>query len=173
MYGSDEYFGGRSIRELIILEFKRWTVFFRAMKYDVIIYNFGSTILPNPIFIGWGLSSKYKPRFRFIYTLYSLPFSWFMLEVKIFKLMGKKIGVIFLGGDARRGDILRKRNYPDIDEEPQGYYTKFMDRIKIRRAKLWDKYADAIWYHNPDLAWALPKRAKLLPYPIEINDEVK
>jgi hypothetical protein len=173
MYNSDEYFGGRSLHELILLEFKRWFVFFRAIKYDVIIFNFGSTILPNPIFIGWGLSAQYKPRLRLVYTLYSLPFSWFMWDVRILKLMGKKIGVVFLGGDARRGDILRKLGYPDIDEEPKGYYIPFMDRIKSRRAKLWDRYADAIWYHNPDLAWALPKRANFLPYPIQVDDETK
>jgi hypothetical protein len=171
-YGADEVFGGRSIKELLLVEIKRWKVFIRAIqKYDAIVFNFGSTIFPNPIFIGWGLSSKFKPRFRMLYTILSLPFSWFMWDVMILHKMGKKIGVVAQGGDFRRGDILKKHGRLDIEEEPPGYYSWFNDRVKERRTKLWNRYADCLWTHNPDLWLAMPKRTRFLPYPIQIEEE--
>lgn len=166
----DRVIGGRGIKALLALELKRWWVLFHSLNYDAVIFTYGSTILPNPAFIGHGLSSQITPRLRMYYSLFASPFAWFMWDVRLLHLLGKRIGVLFQGGDGRRGDILRERGLPDIDEEPEGYYWPFMDRIKARRAKLWDKYADAIWYHNPDLAWGLPKKAKFMSYPVEIKD---
>jgi hypothetical protein len=171
IFEADEVFGGRSIKELLLLEIKRWSVFFRAMTYDVIMFNFGSTILPNPIFIGWGLSSKFKPRFRLLYTLLSLPFSLSMFDVIILKLMGKKIFVVFQGGDARQGKFLREHfKWSDWQEEPEGYYNPVVDWIKKARAWAWDRLATEIYYINPDLGHVLPKRAKFLPYLVEVNE---
>jgi len=165
----DKVLGTRTIKQLLMLELKRWWVLYHALSYDAIVFTFGSTILPSPVFIGYGLSSNMSPKLRFYYTLLTLPFSRFMWDVRLLHLLGKRIGVLFNGGDARRGDVLRARNYPDIDEEPKGYYVPFVDRLKSKRARLWDSYANVIWYHNPDLRWGLPKRSKFLGYPVEIN----
>lgn len=167
----DKLLGGRGAWSLLMLELKRWFVLYEALSYDVIVFTFGSTILPNPAFIGWGLSSKISLKMRMFYTCIVYPFSYFMLDVWLLHKLHKRIGVLFQGGDARRGDILKLRGYPDIDEEPKGYYIPFIDKLKSRRARLWDKYADVIWYHNPDLWWALPPRSTFMPYPIELNDE--
>lgn len=166
----DRAIGGRGIKALLLLEIKRWWVLFHALKYDAVIFTYGSTILPSPAFVGYGLSSKITPTIRTCYSIFACPFAWFMWDVMILKKMGKKIGVLFQGGDARRGDILRERGLPDIDEEPPGYYRPFMDRIKARRAKLWNRYADVIYTHNPDLCWGLPLRTKFLGYPVEIGE---
>lgn len=165
----DKVLGGRGIKALMLLELKRWLVLAEALRYDAIVFTFGSTILPNPAFIGWGLSSRIRPTMRVYYTYMTVVFSYFMFDVMLLHLLGKRIGVIFQGGDARRGDILKARGYADVDEEPPGYYVPFIDKLKSRRAKLWNRYADVIWYHNPDLWWGLPKRSTFMPYPVEVN----
>lgn len=169
-YKADEVFGGRGLKAMMKLEFTRWKVLFRALSYDVIFYNYGSSIAPNPVFVGLGLTSAYGPFSRLAYTLYSLlPQMW---DVVILRLLGKRILVVFQGGDARQGRFLRSRGGcpNDWQEEPRGYYTWLTDTIKRVRAKLWDLLAHEIYYLNPDLAWVLPKRAKYLPYPMEVKN---
>lgn len=163
----DKVIGGRGIKALLLLELKRWWVLYHALNYDVVIFTYGSTIFPNPAFVGMGLSSQITPRLRFYYSLFAYPFAATMLDVRILKHLGKKIGVLFQGGDGRRGDILRQRGYPDIDEEPSGYYSDFIDRLKAHRARIWNRYADVVWMHNPDLWWGLPEKTKFLGYPME------
>lgn len=181
-YGADEVLGGRGVKELLKLELKRWTILFRAMRYDVIFYNYGSSIAPNPIYVGLGLSSAYGPGRRLLYTIYSiLPQMW---DVLILRLMGKKIFVVFQGGDGRQGRYLRGHGrlltdhpccFPnDWQEEPIGYYGWLTDTLKRIRAQIWNLLAHKIYYINPDLGWVLPKRATFLFYPVEVTKmEVK
>lgn|GEM_PF-2904907 len=166
----DKVIGGRGVKALLLLEIKRWWVLYHALKYDVVIFTYGSTILPSPIFIGYGPSSRFGPKLRFIYTKLTYIFSYFMWDVRLLHFLGKKLVVLFQGGDARQGRILRKLNYPDVTEEPPNYYSDYTDRIKTRRAKLWNRYASVIYYHNPDLWHGLPERSKFLGYPLEVKN---
>lgn len=160
---------GRSKLDLIKLEFLRWWVLCRALSYDVIHYNYGSSIVPTPIFAGEG---QHGARLRSIYSHIAAKF--FMFDVPLLKKLGKTICVTFNGGDARQGNKLRARyKWSDADEEPPGYYTAYMDKVKAWRIRQWDKYADHIYYVNPDLGWVLPERAKFLPYPCCDPKEIK
>lgn len=153
-YKADESLGGRSIPALLKVELKRWWILVRALRYDCIHYNYGSSICPNPIFIGLGLHGGLKRR---IYTLYAVIFQ--MWDVVLFKLLGKRIVVVFQGGDARQ-------EYAALDahEERPGYYVPMMDTLKRHRIRIWGRSAHAIYYLNPDLATFLPARARFLPY---------
>ena len=168
-YKADEVLGGRGVKELLKVEFKRFGVFLRAFKYDVIFYNYGSSLAPNPVFVGLGMTSSFGPGRRLLYTLYSiLPQMW---DVLILRLAGKKIFVVFQGGDARQGRYLREHYFfpNDWQEEPHGYYGRLTDTIKRFRAKVWDLLAHRIYYLNPDLAGVLPKRATYFPYAMEVT----
>lgn len=153
-YKADESLGGRGIPALLKVELKRWFIFLRAFRYDVIHYNYGSSICPNPIFVGLGLHGGLKRR---IYTLYAAVFQ--MWDVILFKLLGKHIIVVFQGGDARQ-----QHGAMDRHEQLPGYYVPMMDALKRHRIRIWSRCADQIFYLNPDLARFLPERAKFLPY---------
>jgi len=62
--------------------------------------------------------------------------------------MGKGIFVTFQGGDARQGLFSTQRG----------------DIVKRKVIAAFDRYADGIFYLNPDLARFLPPRAQFLPY---------
>lgn len=142
---------------------QQWNIFFMAHRFDVIHYNFGRSIFPNPSMVG----AKYRRRLSRLYAIYAL--SWGMIDVWWLKrIMKKYITVTFQGGDARQGNRLKKL-YPewnDTNEEPPWYYDPLLDRIKAIRIRLWDRWADEIYYLNPDLGHVLPARAKFLPYAI-------
>jgi hypothetical protein len=163
-FDADEFLikPGRAKRYLLRLEFLRWWVLVRALKYDVIHFNFGQNILPSPTASGHGQHGTFL---RKLYNLYSTPFSWWMFDLPLLKRLGKTICVTFQGGDSRQGDVqLARYKWSDADEERPGYYHPSVDRLKRIRIRQWDKYADHIYYLNPDLGWVLPERAKFLPY---------
>lgn len=156
----DEVIGGRGLKALIRAEFKRWGVLKRAFGYDLIHFNFGSSLTPTPVSVGLGQHPLWM---RYAFNLYSAMFD--MFDVRLLKLAGKKIWVTFQGGDARQGDTLRKLySWSDANEEPKNYYIRWMDALKRHRIRIWDKYADRIFYINPDLGHVLPPRAEFLPY---------
>lgn len=151
---ADKVYAGRGYRHLIKIEFLRWWIILKVLKYDVIVYNFGSNMTSTMISVGLGQHSSFL---RTLYQHWSAIMP--MLDVWLYRKLGKVICVIFQGGDARQG-----YNARDKDEEPEGYYTEFADRVKRKRIKKWDKYAHLIYYLNPDLAQYLPESAKFLPY---------
>lgn len=156
-------------------ELFRWKMFRRALKSDVIFYNAGSSIAPtpnyqlNPTWVHTQLQKKqapsatgnlpagaiYPPIYYLIYSFYAMFFS--MIDVWILKKMGKKIFVIFQGGDARL-------EVAEVFDYDLPWYDKWANLLKWIRLKLWARWADRIYYRNPDLAWHLPERAEWLPY---------
>lgn len=169
-FKADEVYGTRKLWALFKLEFTRWWALWKALRYDLIHYNFGSSISPTPPMVGLGQHPKWL---RFWYALYSVLFG--MIDVRILKWCGKTIWVTFQGGDARQGDRLHELfpEWSDYDEEPAGYYWPFLDKIKRWRIKVWDKYADRIFYINPDLGYFLPKRSEFIPYVCIDPKEIK
>jgi len=153
-YEADLVIGGRTIAELLLVELKRYKLIWQARKFDVIFYNYGSSMCPTPPFVGLGLHGSLK---RQIYTILTLPLQ--MWDVVFFRLLGKTIIVLFQGGDARIGS-----HALDAQEQPPGYYSPFMDAIKRTRIKIWNKLADKIYFLNPDLYEFLPERSEFLPY---------
>lgn len=158
-FDADKVYAGRGYKHLIKIEFLRWWIILKSLKYDVIVYNFGSNMTSTMISVGLGQHSSVL---RALYLRWSAIMP--MFDVWLYRKLGKVIAVIFQGGDARQG-----YNARDKDEEPEGYYTEFADKMKSKRIKKWDKYADLIYYLNPDLAQYLPERAEFLPYCVEVK----
>ena len=145
---------------------KCWELLLRAWRdFDVIHYNFGSSILP------WSLRSQRNGlKKRVIYSGYVNLCRW----VECRALRKKVIAVTYQGDDARQGDYcLRHFAISIANEVGSAYYSSESDAIKRRKITWFDGFADLIYALNPDLLWVLPKRAEFIPYAhIDLNDWV-
>ncbi len=159
----------KSCRFSITNELKRLNLIKQAVfNYDVIHYNFGTTIA-YPIY-RFSSYSNYPSLIRWPYWLYTNLLQ--RIELALLKLKKKAIFVTYQGDDARQGEYCIK-NY-DVtatnDVEP-GYYSKYSDSAKRIRINLLSKYCDGIYALNPDLLNVLPSSAKFLPYShIDLNE---
>lgn len=135
----------------------RWGLLW-ILKYDVIHFNSGATILPYRVCDNYR-SNILRLSKEAIYIIFE------QLDLKIASFFGKVIFVTYQGDDARQGDYCRK-SYPIhfVHFVDQDYYFEKSDKWKRRRIKLFDKYADVIYAVNPDLLNVLPPKARFLPY---------
>ncbi len=145
-----------------ILEIKRWTLFWRALQdYDVIHYNSGHSILPY-LLIGI-YPNQYSPWISRLAHLYARLLD--MNDIAWLNKAGKGIVVTFQGDDARQGDYsLANFEISIAQEADPTYYTPEGDKIKRHIISKFARYADRIFYLNPDLGHILPPRASFLPY---------
>jgi hypothetical protein len=150
----------------VVQQLKCWGLLARARRdFDVIHYNFGSSILP------WSLRSRRGGLSRReVYPAYSSLCRW----IECRALRRKVIAVTYQGDDARQGDYCRRHFAISIANEvgPE-YYSPESDAIKRRSIARFGDYADLIYALNPDLQRVLPKRAEFLPYAhIDLNEWV-
>ena len=142
-------------------EAKRWLMLGRALwHYDLIHFNFGKSLLPEPTFPVPGLAPSWKTRLK-----NAVARCLELRDLALLKRAGKAIVVTFQGDDARQENVLRTYAEwdPAVELEP-GYYSPASDAHKRRRIAEVDRYADVIYALNPDLLRVLPARAKFLPY---------
>jgi glycosyltransferase involved in cell wall biosynthesis len=85
-------------------------------------------------------------------------------DLPVLHRLGKTIAVTFQGDDVRRGDVARQRGGRSLPVVVPENYPASADAERRRRVEAFDRYADLIFYLNPDLAHALPERARFLPY---------
>jgi glycosyltransferase involved in cell wall biosynthesis len=122
-----------------------------AREFDVVHFNFGRTILPSP---ARGAADLRSRLYGALLGLRDLPF---------LARAGKAIVVTFQGDDARQGDVLRRLYENSVAAANPANYT-VGDRAKRSIIATFDRYADAIFFLNPDLGHVLPVRAEFLPY---------
>jgi hypothetical protein len=159
-YDADEILW-RDRESRLMREAKRWLMLGRALcQYDIIHFNFGRSLFPQPIFpppgSGRGLTRRLKNLAARCLEL---------RDLALLKRAGKGIIVTFQGDDARQEDVLR--TYAEWDparELEPGYYSPESDAHKRWRIAEVDKHADIIYGLNPDLFRVLPARAKFIPY---------
>jgi hypothetical protein len=162
-YGSDEILWGDRPNYLL-WEFRRWKLLWRAIRYfDLIHFNFGSSIFPSRIPINSHENATRKRWLRKVYNIYAQIFE--LRDLPLLKKLKKGIVVTYQGDDARQGDFCRKKFAITFANEvgPEYYSAKkdFRTRWKIRA---FARYADRIYALNPDLLHVLPPRAQFLPY---------
>lgn len=145
-------------------ERKLWGLVWRAARrFDIIHYNFGTTIMP------W-----YYPEQKYVGTklplfAYDLWDAYLrrqdMCDLPILKRLGKGIVVTYQGDDARQGDFsLANFEFSAAQEVEAGYYTPESDEDKRKRIATFGKYADKVYALNPDLLRVLPPHSEFLPY---------
>ncbi len=132
--------------------------FFASKNFDVLHFNFGSSLFPmRPEVVTGGIFKK---------LLKSIYYSFFdFRDIKIAKRRKKVIAVTYQGDDARQGDYCRKNfKIHFAHEVDKSYYTHESDDLKRNRILKFSQYADLIYALNPDLLHILPRNAKFLPY---------
>lgn len=145
-------------------EIKQWSLVWRTIrKFDIVHYNFGSTILPYYFQGTKPTGSKYPGILYKVYDLYRRLGGAF--DLPLMKRAGKGIMVTYQGDDARQGDFCRATfEISPATEVEAGYYTPESDEIKRQAIAKFAKYADRIYALNPDLLHVLPPQAEFLPY---------
>jgi len=146
----------------LAFEAKRWRLLRRALRdYDVVHFNFGRSILPAPppALIGDAGSLWNVPGRLYARTLA-------LRDLPLLKRAGKTIAVTFQGDDVRQGSGPRAGGFHRrlAALAGPGYYTPRGDARKRRTIAAWERYADLLYYVNPDLGAFLPRRARFVPY---------
>jgi hypothetical protein len=154
----------------LVRELKRWRLLLRALReFDVVHFNFGSSIAPQRLPAADGPQSTARTVVRSAYGAYAA-----LLEQRDLPLLarsGKAIFVTFQGDDARQGDFCRRFPVNAAVEASPGYYTPESDANKRRRIARFARYADGIYALNPDLLHVLPARARFEPYAhVDVRD---
>lgn len=149
--------GGRLGRELA-----RWRAINRSLRaYDVIHYNFGSTLAPIRARTDLpGIKGRLARWYNF---LYAGPLE--QIDLRWARRRGLITAMTYQGDDARQGDFCRE-NYVIhfVHDVERGYYTAETDRHKRGRIKRADAWVDLLYAVNPDLLRVLPARTRFLPY---------
>lgn len=151
------------------LEIARWWLLWRALSFDIIHYNFGQSIMPTALHYKDNRLKEYSLITRLIIHAYSNALE--LLDVRLLKLLGKKIIVTYQGDDARQGDYCRSNfRITAATEVGEDYYSPVADQMKRLRIAKFEKLADRIFALNPDLLYVLPKKTHFLRYShIDLN----
>lgn len=132
-----------------------------AFTYDVIHYNFGTTIAAP----GYCRPSKNAVSYflRVVYHKYLNVLQ--LLELKAYKVLGKSLFVTYQGDDARQGDYsLAHFKFSIASQVDEVYYNKDSDEWKRQSIARLCRYCVGIYAVNPDLLYVLPDNAKFYPY---------
>jgi glycosyltransferase involved in cell wall biosynthesis len=117
----------------------------RMCTVDVVHFNFGQPLFQVP----HGIHGPTAAIARLV-ALRDLP---------LLHRLGRRIVVTFQGDDARQATVGGRL----VEAVPERY-TPELDAVRRRTIAAFDRYADAIFFLNPDLADVLPERASFLPY---------
>ena len=145
-------------------EWRRWTLLREALRdFDVIHFNFGSTLMPHPDRMLFRQPNVVKRGLKWIYNAYASLFE--LRDLPILKKAGKVIAVTWQGDDARQWDYCREHfRFTHATEMEPVYLRKAQDNGVRKRIAAFSRYADIIYALNPDLMHVLPERTQFFPY---------
>lgn len=143
----------------VLAEAGAWRLLGRACQHlDLVHLNYGGPLLPTqpPASI-----TASGPLAR-LYRLYADAVGG--LDLRLLRRAGVGIVTTYQGDDARQGDVCTRLGRPLVEAAGAGYYTIATDRAKRLAIARMDRYAQRIFYLNPDLGRVLPARARFIPY---------
>lgn len=148
------------------LEFAKFSMVRYLFLFDVAVFSFGSSVFcPRRSGFRGGLPAV---PFWIAYNLCQAVMQ--LVELSTLRLLGRRIVVVFQGDDARQGRFAaRNFDISFVADVPPGYYSRLGDLVKRYQARVWDLFANHIYYLNPDLSYVLPRRATFLPYALELS----
>lgn len=131
--------------------------------WDVINYNYGSTLFSN----GGKLLGPRNTALRRVVGVFldGTAAVFERLELAILHARKRSVFVLYQGDDARQGDYsLEHFEISIATEVPADYYTPASDAWKRRQIALMARNAAKIYAVNPDLLNVLPPSAEFVPY---------
>lgn len=161
-YRADERINTRGLHKIIV-PFHRARILWRAFQdFDVIHFNFGSTIFPVEKNLAARGSNKLRRCVGLLYN--SLVRLIEYRDLHWLKQSGKVIAVTMQGDDARLWGWCRE-NFQYTPAKEINISTRLAyDNAVWRRLEAFDRSADLIYSLNPDLMHNLPRRAQWFPY---------
>jgi hypothetical protein len=134
-----------------------------ALGYEVIHFNFGTTMAMPSLPLSWKSTTLRYVLLREIHYFYSEFLQIF--EVFLLVLLKRRVVITYQGDDARQGDISKTIFSESIAHHVgSDYYNRRTDRIKRRRVRRLSWLAHSVFYVNPDLSHFLPESATFIPY---------
>lgn len=148
---------------LLQREYKRIIFLSKILDFDLIFYNYGSTLFSPP------LPSEARSYPRLLWPLHSLYRFYLLcmqhLEISLLRLLRKPFFILYQGDDIRQGKHLRQTYELSLaNVVPQNYYSPSDDKQKSFVANYLAKHATAIFYFNPDLYPLLCPKSIFIPY---------
>lgn len=149
-------------------EVKRLSALSYVFRFDVVLFNFGTTLFaPQPLIadslVSLGLPDNVLGRIAFrVGNLYLSGMQ--LVELSLLKLLRRKIVVQYQGDDARQADRFREMygvNYAEISG--QGSSAPARDALRRKQIRRLSRFADQTYVLNPDLLQVVPN-SKFLPY---------
>lgn len=137
-------------------------VLLRLSRFDIVHYNFGTSIAQPGPFQKDG-DSVPVAIVRFLYAMYR----WWLQGLEFFLLRRKGIPVFvtYQGDDARQGEYCRQNfRIHFADRVRKDYYTQRSDAFKRLQISRFEQNSHKIYALNPDLLNVLPETAGFLPY---------
>ena len=144
-------------RELLRL----YSVLTNSLKFDVYLFNFGTSLAfpSNFPYLEGSFLRKSICRLHEVWTdLLQL------YELSVLRIRRCRIIVIYQGDDARQGDYSLNNYDVSIASITQEYYSSRSDRRKRRHIARLEKFGAKLLALNPDLLDVLPPESSFLPY---------
>ena len=137
---------------------KIYYIFWAAFNFDVIHFNFGSTISAPRLTVG-------NRAFQVLFWLNLIYRDILQIfELFLYKIRGIKLLVHYQGSDARIAEFCINNYRINHFERIDNKYQKINDFLKKRYIRRLDKFCNNIFAVNPDLLNNLPGRAIFIPY---------
>lgn len=148
-----------------------WAIFKMLPRYDVVHYNFGTTVAqPHPAFIFGGSPGRRQKLSYWLRAKYQWLLQFF--ELRNLRRRGIPIFMTYQGDDARQGEYQRRNFSISIASQVEPtYYNPVSDAFKQASIRRMDRFCTRIYALNPDLLRVLPARAEFVPYSHVFMDE--
>ena len=145
-------------RELLRL----YSVLTNSLKFDVYLFNFG-TSLAFPSNFSYLEGSFLRKSFCRLHEVWTDLLQ--LYEMSVLRIRRCRIIVIYQGDDARQGDFSVENYDVLIASITQKHYSPRSDRRKRRHIARLEKFGAKLLALNPDLLDVLPPGSSFLPYP--------
>lgn len=147
---------------LLWMELKKLWALSYVFRYQVIFFNYGSTLF-NPIPATHDGNKRWRKFFRRLYFAYNKAIQ--KIELALLRLLGRKLFIQYQGDDARQGDYcLSNFEITTATQVEKTYYTAEKDVFKRRQIASLTSICSKTYALNPDLLHVLPKTTEFLPY---------
>jgi len=148
---------------LITTELKKIVALTYVFRYQVILFNYGSTLYyPTP-------TPPSREKYGVLHNFYPLWRSYTnvmqFIELSLLKLLRRKLFVFYQGDDARQGDVCRAKYRVSIANNVEAeYYSVESNKFKRKQIDLLTRRCVKTYALNPDLLDVLPQEAEFMPY---------